>query len=47
MNTPQSNNELIWDEILDQWSLGMQLSKMELLDLAGPQESQEDISNLF
>ena len=43
---PTSNNELIWDEILDQWSLGMQLSKMELLDLAGPQES-EDIVTYF
>ena len=38
---PTSNDELIWDEILDQWSLGMQLSKMELLDLARPQESEE------
>ena len=46
MNTPQSNDELIWDEMLDQWSLGMQLSKMELIDLAGRQESEE-IADLF
>lgn len=38
---PTANDELIWDEMLDQWSLSMQMSKIELIDLAGNQESQE------
>ena len=41
---PTANDELIWDEMLDQWSLSMQMSKIELIDLAGSQESQETIS---
>ena len=36
-----ANDELIWDEMLDQWSLSMQMSKIELIDLAGSQESEE------
>ena len=38
---PTANDELIWDEMLDQWSLSMQMSKIELIDLAGSQESEE------
>jgi len=38
---PTANDELIWDEMLDQWSLSLQMSKIELIDLAGSQESQE------
>tara|TARA_B110001452_G_scaffold12135_1_gene9965 strand:- start:3813 stop:11204 length:7392 start_codon:yes stop_codon:yes gene_type:complete len=38
---PTANDELIWDEMLDQWSISMQMSKIELIDLAGSQESQE------
>ena len=38
---PTANDELIWDEMLDQWSLSMQMSKIELIDLAGSQESQQ------
>ncbi len=38
---PTANDELFWDELLDQWSLSMQMSKIELIDLAGSQESQK------
>ncbi|MAJ50084.1 MAG: hypothetical protein CMB82_00495 [Flammeovirgaceae bacterium] len=43
---PAANNELIWNEILDQWSLSMQMSKIELLDFAGSQKSEPIASYL-